>query len=257
MKLTVAATGGAFAVGDAFTIAGVYAVNMKNKQQTQELKTFRVIGVDSATQIEIVPAIVCDDGANPTGAEEAYKNVSATPAAGAAITMLNKKHLMPNSAFVQRCAWVYPVNIGARWSRWLGNYQSTLDNGLTVYYTRQGDINDLSTNIVGILSLVLRLTQKWQAFSYLIKLRSKVMAVPTFTAVVTPTVWCDRLYTSYHRYQDNRKAEGVGDTSIQAKRHAVGDYRKANPLASWIYPCIVIRFDGYMHCLGRCYCDGI
>lgn len=145
MKLTVAATGGAFAVGDAFTIAGVYAVNMKNKQQTQELKTFRVIGVDSATQIEIVPAIVCDDGANPTGAEEAYKNVSATPAAGAAITMLNKKASYANSAFVKGALEFIPSTLALDGQDGWATTKATLDNGLTVYYTRQGDINDLST----------------------------------------------------------------------------------------------------------------
>ncbi|MDY3306529.1 P22 phage major capsid protein family protein [Psychrobacter sanguinis] len=145
MKLTVAATGGAFAVGDAFTIAGVYAVNMKNKQQTQELKTFRVIGVDSATQIEIVPAIVCDDGPNPTGAEEAYKNVSATPAAGAAITMLNKKASYANSAFVKGALEFIPSTLALDGQDGWATTKATLDNGLTVYYTRQGDINDLST----------------------------------------------------------------------------------------------------------------
>lgn len=145
MKLTVAATGGAFAVGDAFTIAGVYSVNMKNKQQTQELKTFRVIGVDSATQIEIVPAIVCDDGANPTGAESAYKNVSATPAGGAAITMLNKKASYANSAFVKGALEFIPSTLALDSQDGWATTKATLDNGLTVYYTRQGDINDLST----------------------------------------------------------------------------------------------------------------
>ncbi|MBB75620.1 MAG: hypothetical protein CMJ75_14025 [Planctomycetaceae bacterium] len=145
MKLTVAATGGAFEVGDAFTIAGVYSVNMKNKQQTQELKTFRVIGVDSATQIEIVPAIVCDDGDNPTSAESAYKNVSATPAAGAAITMLNKNASYANSAFVKGALEFIPSTLALDTADGWASTKATLDNGLTVYYTRQGDINDLST----------------------------------------------------------------------------------------------------------------
>lgn len=145
MKLTVGATGGAFAVGDAFTIAGVYAVNMKNKQPTQELKTFRVIGVDSATQIEIVPAIVCDDHDNATGAEEAYKNVSATPAAGAAITMLNKNASYANSAFVKGALEFIPSTLALDTQDGWASTKATLDNGLTVYYTRQGDINDLST----------------------------------------------------------------------------------------------------------------
>lgn len=145
MLLTVAKTGGNFAVGDAFTIAGVYSVNMKNKQQTQELKTFRVIDVKSATSIEIVPAIVCDDGADPTGSESAYKNVSATPAAGAAITMLNKNASYANSAFVKGALEFIPSTLAIDNQDGWASTKATLDNGLTVYYTRQGDINDLST----------------------------------------------------------------------------------------------------------------
>lgn len=146
LNVAVAVTaGGAFAVGDAFTIAGVYSVNMKNKQQTQELKTFRVIDVKSATSIEIVPAIVCDDGVNPTGAESAYKNVSATPAAGAAITMLNKNASYANSAFVKGALEFIPSTLALDSQDGWATTKATLDNGLTVYYTRQGDINDLST----------------------------------------------------------------------------------------------------------------
>lgn len=145
MLLTVGAVGGAFQVGDAFTIAGVYAVNMKSKQATQTLKTFRVIDVRSATSIEIMPAIVCDDGVNPTGAESAYKNVSATPAAGAAITMMNKKASYANTAFVKGALEFIPSTLALDNQDGWASTKATLDNGLTIYYTRQGDINNLST----------------------------------------------------------------------------------------------------------------
>ncbi len=145
MLLTVAKVGGNFQVGDAFTIAGVYAVNMKSKQVTQELKTFRVIDVKSATSIEIVPSIVCDDGNDPTSAEAAYKNVSATPAAGAAINMLNKKSTHANTAFVKGALEFIPSTLALDPQDGWATTKATLSNGLTVYYTRQGDINNLST----------------------------------------------------------------------------------------------------------------
>lgn len=144
MLLTIAATGN-MQVGDAFTIAGVYSVNMKSKQQTQELKTFRVISVKSSTSIEIVPAIVCDDGANPTPAESAYKNVSATPANGAAITLLNKNASYANTAFVKGALEFIPSTLALDSQDGWATTKATLDNGLTIYYTRQGDINNLST----------------------------------------------------------------------------------------------------------------
>ena len=75
------------AVGDAFTIAGVYSVGHINKQSTGQLKTFRVIATPSATSITVAPAIIVADGT--TDAEKAYANVNTTPADNAAITRLN------------------------------------------------------------------------------------------------------------------------------------------------------------------------
>lgn len=145
MLLNIAVTGGKMQVGDAFTIAGVYAVNQKNKQTTQSLKTFRVIEVVSPTQIRIVPAIVCDDGNTPTAAESAYKNVSATPAAGAAITLLNKRASYANTAFIKGALELIPSTLALDPQDGWATVKAQLSNGLTLYYTRQGDINNLST----------------------------------------------------------------------------------------------------------------
>lgn len=144
MILNINATGN-MQVGDAFTIAGVYAVNQRNKQITQDLKTFRVIEVVSAGQVRIVPSIVCDDYTGAQPSESAYKNVSATPAAGAAITMLNKKASYANTAFVKGTLELIPSTLALDPQDGWATTKATLSNGLTVYYTRQGDINDLST----------------------------------------------------------------------------------------------------------------
>lgn len=143
MTLNIAATG-QMQVGDAFTIAGVYAINHRNKQPTQDLKTFRVVEVLSSTQVRIVPAIVCDDYVGATPAESAYKNVSATPATGAAITLLNKRASYANTAFVKGTLELLPSTLALDVQDGWASTKATLSNGLTVYYTRQGDINDLS-----------------------------------------------------------------------------------------------------------------
>lgn len=58
------------------------------------------------------------------------------------------------------------------------------------------------------------------------------MAVPTFTAAVVTRDGVTGLYkASFTVSGTTEKAEGVGDTEYQAKRHAVVTYRKANPLA--------------------------
>ena len=58
------------------------------------------------------------------------------------------------------------------------------------------------------------------------------MAVPTFTAPVVKRNGITGLFeASYTVSGTTEKAEGVGDTPYQAKRHAVVTYRAANPLA--------------------------
>lgn len=145
MLLNVSVTGGALKVGDAFTIAGVYAVHHKNKQVTQELKTFRVTKVVNSGQVEIMPAIVADDHDDATTAESVYKNVSATPAADAAITMLNQNAGYANTAFVKGALEFIPSTLALDPQDGWASTKATLSNGLTIYYTRQGDINNLST----------------------------------------------------------------------------------------------------------------
>jgi len=71
--VTVSSTTGVLA-GDSFTIDGIEAVHHITKRSTGELKTFRVISIDSGTTMTISPPII---GANssPTDAEQQYQNV--------------------------------------------------------------------------------------------------------------------------------------------------------------------------------------
>ena len=91
-NLTVAVTSGTIKVGDRFTIAGVNAVHHISKQDTGQLKTFTVKAIVSggggSGVITISPPIIAADS-SPTQPESEYKNVTATPANGAAITWLN------------------------------------------------------------------------------------------------------------------------------------------------------------------------
>lgn len=86
--VTVSSTTGVTA-GDSFTIDGIEAVHHITKRSTGELKTFRVISVDSGTTMTISPPII---GANssPTDAELQYQNVEVvSTSATAAINFLN------------------------------------------------------------------------------------------------------------------------------------------------------------------------
>jgi len=100
--VTVSTTSGVNA-GDCFTIAGIEAVHHITKQSTGQLKTFRVISVDSGTTMTISPPMI---GANssPTDAELQYKNINVASVSGtASITWLNID-AAPINVFWQRDA---------------------------------------------------------------------------------------------------------------------------------------------------------
>ena len=85
--------------GDAFTVAGVFAVHHITKQSTGQLKTFRVVSVDSGTTMTITPPIIGATG-SPTDAQLQYKNVEVETASNtSAIVWLNA-----NTAHVN-CFW--------------------------------------------------------------------------------------------------------------------------------------------------------
>ncbi len=93
-------TGTGAQVGDVFTIAGVNAVGHINKQDTGQLKTFRILAINGANWT-IAPAIIPADGAAQS--QKDYANVTTTPADNAAITILNTT-TKPASVFFEKDA---------------------------------------------------------------------------------------------------------------------------------------------------------
>ncbi len=128
--------------GDAFNIAGVNSVHMITKQDTGQLQTYRVIGKPSAGVLLITPPIISGQGA--TKGELEYKNCTATPANGAAITWLNTTAAALNPFFIKKNLLIIPgsfsIEEGAGWLA----MRATTDLGIAITYVRQGEINDLS-----------------------------------------------------------------------------------------------------------------
>lgn len=129
--------------GDAFTIAGVNSVHMITKQDTGQLQTFRVIGKPAAGVILVAPAIISGGGA--TKAENEYKNVTATPANGAALTWLNTTTSELNPFFVADNLLLLPgsFTVDAN-DGWNVMRAVTPELGIAITYVRQGNINNLS-----------------------------------------------------------------------------------------------------------------
>ena len=130
--------------GDAFTIAGVNALHMISKQDTGQLKTFRVIAVNTGTNtLTIAPAIISNGGGTIAGKE--YQNVTATPANGAALTWLNTATAELNPFFSRKAVLLLPGSFTVeQGDGWAVARATTPVMGLPITYVRQGNINDLS-----------------------------------------------------------------------------------------------------------------
>lgn len=140
--VTISATTNVVA-GDCFTIAGVNAVHHITKGDTGQLKTFRVISVDSGTTMTISPPIISNQGA--TDAEAQYQNVDVTASGTAAIVFLNTV-AAPVNPFWQRDAieilpgrYAVPTDAGAAVMR------STTEQGIELVFQKQYDINTMKT----------------------------------------------------------------------------------------------------------------
>jgi hypothetical protein len=77
------ASTGAVALGDKFTIAGIYSVHPQTRQSTGDLQQFTVLQAATADSSGNMSALVAP-GITPSGQ---YQNVTASPADGIAITM--------------------------------------------------------------------------------------------------------------------------------------------------------------------------
>lgn len=148
-NLTLTTTAGV-SVGDKFTLAGVFALSLQNKNDTGNLRTFTVTAVVSGTVLTISPQIVVDQGSATTTALQSQRdwaNCSAAPANLAVVTFINFDSSLTN-VFWENDAIsvnVAPV-VGSEED--LGGMilmNETTDLGLNVVVAKQGAIADLST----------------------------------------------------------------------------------------------------------------
>jgi len=145
--ISVAVTTNTIAVGDCFTIAGVNAVHHITKQDTGQLKTFRVIelvtGAGATGTIKISPPIISAGGA--TDAEKQYQNVTATPANGAAIVFLNIAATYVNPFWQKDSIEILPGNYSIPTDAGASVMRATTENGIEIVMQKQFDINTMKT----------------------------------------------------------------------------------------------------------------
>jgi hypothetical protein len=129
--------------GDCFTIAGVNSVGHINKQDTGQLKTFRVISVPTATSLEIAPPIIPADGANQS--QKDYANVTTTPADNAAITALNTVTKPASVFFEKDCVEIIHADYNMEPFESTGKKvrKSTTDSGIQIIMLSDSDVDTL------------------------------------------------------------------------------------------------------------------
>ena len=140
--ITISATTNV-AAGDCFTIAGVEAVHHITKQSTGQLKTFRVISVDSGTTMTISPPIISAQGS--TDAEEAYKNCEVTAAASAAIVFLNTVATAVNPFWQRDAIEILPGRYAVPTDSGASVMRGTTDQGIELVLQKQYSVETMKT----------------------------------------------------------------------------------------------------------------
>ena len=138
-------TGTGAAVGDVFTIAGVYAVGHINKQSTGQLKTFRILAI-SGGNWTISPAIVPADGT--AVAQKAYANVTTGAAADAAITILNKKTSAASVFYEKSAIEIVHADFNTEPFEASGKRvrKATTDSGIQIVMLSDSNVDTLAAN---------------------------------------------------------------------------------------------------------------
>lgn len=132
------------AAGDCFTIAGVNAVHHITKGDTGQLKTFRVISVDSGTTMTISPPIISNQVANDSSAE--YQNcVVNTKAANSAIVFLNTVAAYANPFWQKDAIEILPGRYAVPSDAGVAVMRASTDQGIELVFQKWYDINTMKT----------------------------------------------------------------------------------------------------------------
>jgi hypothetical protein len=114
------------------------------------LKTFRVIaivtGAGGTGTIQIAPPIIAADS-SPVAAESQYKNVTATPANGAALVFLNTVAAAMNPFWVKGAVDLLPGRLVWPSDSGLSVMSGTTDQGIQVTMTKQAEIKTGKVNL--------------------------------------------------------------------------------------------------------------
>ena len=141
--ITVSTTA-SVAAGDAFTVAALDSVHHITKGDSGQLKTFRVISVDSGTTMTISPPMITAQGG--TDAELQYQNcVINTKAANSALVFLNTVAAGVNVFWQKDAIELLPGRYAVPTDAGVAVMRGTTDNGIELVMQKFYDINTMKT----------------------------------------------------------------------------------------------------------------
>lgn len=141
--ITVSTTANVVA-GDCFTIAALNAVHHITKGDTGQLKTFRVISVDSGTTMTISPPMITGQGG--TDAELQHQNcVINTKAANSAMVFLNTVAAYANPFWQKDALEILPGRYAVPMDAGASVLRASTDQGLELVFQKFYDINTMTT----------------------------------------------------------------------------------------------------------------
>jgi hypothetical protein len=132
------------AAGDCFTIAGLNSVHHITKIDTGQLKTFRVISVDSGTTMTISPPIITNQVASDATAQR-QNCVINTKAANSAIVFLNTVAAPVNPFWHKDAIEILPGRCPVPTGAGVSVMRGTSEQGLEVVMQKFYDINTMLT----------------------------------------------------------------------------------------------------------------
>ena len=143
--ITISATTGVVA-GDCFTVTGLNAVHQITKEDTGQLKTFRVITVVDGTDLKIAPPMIEPDEGAGAESEVQYQNcVLNTASATSAINWLNIDAAAINPFWQKDAMEILPGRYAVPENAGANVLKGSTDSGLEVCLTKQFDINTYKT----------------------------------------------------------------------------------------------------------------
>jgi gamma-glutamylcysteine synthetase len=132
------------AAGDCFTIAANNSVHHITKEDTGQLKTYRVISVDSSTTLTISPPMITNQVAND--ASEQYQNcVINTKAANSAIVFLNTVTTGVNPFWHKNAIELMPGRYAVPENSGAAVMRATTTQGIDIVFQKQYDIDTMKT----------------------------------------------------------------------------------------------------------------